>query len=155
MTDTTIQTEKPRGPWGDVWAQFRKHRGAMAALVTLGLLTFLCLLGPLIWRIDPNFIESDTVKMFKMRNQGPSFAHPLGTDQLGRDMLARMMFGGRISLAVGMVAMLVAIFIGTTVGVLAGFFRRIDGLLMRLTDLFLALPLLPLASQSNALAPGR
>jgi peptide/nickel transport system permease protein len=82
--------------------------------------------------------------MFKMRNQGPSFAHPLGTDQLGRDMLARMMFGGRISLAVGTVAMLVAIFIGTAVGVLAGYFRRIDGLLMRLTDLFLALPLLPL-----------
>ena len=68
----------------------------------------------------------------------------MGTDQIGRDILARMMFGGRISLAVATVAMLVAIFIGTTVGVLAGYFRRIDGLLMRLTDMFLALPLLPL-----------
>jgi len=143
MTDT-LQTEKVRGPWGDVWAQFRKHKGAMAALVTLGVLAVFCLIGPLVWRIDPNFIESNTVKMFKMRNLGPSLAHPLGTDQLGRDMLARMMFGGRISLAVGTVAMLVAIFIGTTIGVLAGYFRRIDGLLMRLTDLFLALPLLPL-----------
>jgi len=143
MTDT-LQTGTVRGPWGDVWAQFRKHKGAMAALVLLGLLAVFCLIGPLVWRIDPNFIESDTVKMFKMRNLGPSLDHPLGTDQLGRDMLARMMFGGRISLAVGMVAMLVAIFIGTTVGVLSGYFRRIDGLLMRLTDLFLALPLLPL-----------
>lgn len=144
MTDASLQIDKPRSPWGDVWAQFKKHRGAMFALVMLAVLAVVCLFGPLVWRHDPNFIESDTVKMFKMRNLGPSLAHPLGTDQLGRDMLARMMFGGRISLAVGMVAMLVAIFIGTLVGVLSGYFRRIDGLLMRLTDLFLALPLLPL-----------
>ncbi len=145
MTDAAvIQNDKPRGPWRDVWAQFRRHRGAMAALVLLVSLAVFVFLGPLVWRYDPNFIESDTVKMFKMRNLGPTWAHPLGTDQLGRDMLARMMFGGRISLAVGLVAMLVAIFIGTTVGVLAGYFRRLDGALMRLTDLFLALPLLPL-----------
>jgi peptide/nickel transport system permease protein len=145
MTDAAvIQSEKPRGPWRDVWAQFRRHRGAMAALVLLVSLAVFVFLGPFVWRYDPNFIESDTVKMFKMRNLGPGWAHPLGTDQLGRDMLARMMFGGRISLAVGLVAMLVAIFIGTTVGVLAGYFRRLDGALMRLTDLFLALPLLPL-----------
>ena len=145
MTDTAvIQSDKPRGPWRDVWAQFRRHRGAMAALVLLVSLAMFVFLGPFVWRYDPNFIESDTVKMFKMRNLGPGWEHPLGTDQLGRDMLARMMFGGRISLAVGLVAMLVAIFIGTTVGVLAGYFRRLDGALMRLTDLFLALPLLPL-----------
>ena len=144
MTEMATQIETPRGPWADVWAQFRKHKGAMAALVMLVALAVFCLIGPLVWRIDPNFIESNTAKMFKMRNLGPSLAHPMGTDQLGRDMLARMMFGGRISLAVGTVAMLVAIFIGTPVGVLAGYFRRIDGLLMRLTDLFLALPLLPL-----------
>ncbi|GAB1480560.1 ABC transporter permease [Paracoccaceae bacterium] len=142
MTELTL--EKPRSQWRDVWAQFRRHRGAMAALVMLLLLALFVLVGPLIWRIDPNFIESNTVKMMKSRNLGPSLAHPLGTDQLGRDMLARMMFGGRISLAVGSVAMMVAIFIGTTIGVLAGFFKRLDSWLMRLTDLFLALPLLPL-----------
>lgn len=141
---TELKLERPRSQWRDVWAQFRQHRGAMAALVLLLLLAAFVLLGPLVWRIDPNFIESNTAKMFKMRNLGPSWAHPMGTDQLGRDMLARMMFGGRISLAVGAVAMMVAIFIGTTVGVLAGYFRRLDGWLMRLTDLFLALPLLPL-----------
>lgn len=141
---TELKLERPRSQWRDVWAQFRQHKGAMAALVLLLLLAAFVLLGPLVWRIDPNFIESNTAKMFKMRNLGPSWAHPMGTDQLGRDMLARMMFGGRISLAVGAVAMMVAIFIGTTVGVLAGYFRRLDGWLMRLTDLFLALPLLPL-----------
>ena len=141
---TELKLERPRSQWRDVWAQFRRHRGAMAALCLLILLVAFVLVGPLVWRIDPNFIEPNTAKMFKLRNLPPSWAHPLGTDQLGRDMLARMMFGGRISLAVGAVAMMVAIFIGTTVGVMAGYFRRLDGWLMRLTDLFLALPLLPL-----------
>ena len=141
---TELKLEKPRSQWRDVWAQFRRHKGAMAALVLLIALASFVLIGPLVWRIDPNFIEPNTAKMFKLRNLGPSWDHPLGTDQLGRDMLARMMFGGRISLAVGSVAMLVALFIGTTIGVLAGYFRRLDGWLMRLTDLFLALPLLPL-----------
>ena len=141
---TELKLERPRSQWRDVWAQFRHHKGAMAALVLLCLLMAFVLVGPLVWRIDPNFIEPNTAKMFKLRNLPPSWAHPLGTDQLGRDMLARMMFGGRISLAVGAVAMMVAIFIGTTVGVMAGYFRRLDGWLMRLTDLFLALPLLPL-----------
>jgi peptide/nickel transport system permease protein len=116
----------------------------MVALVVLCIMAAFVLIGPLIWRIDPNFIDPDPVKMIRLRNKGPSWDHPMGTDQIGRDILARMMFGGRISLAVATVAMLVAIFIGTTVGVLAGYFRRIDGLLMRLTDMFLALPLLPL-----------
>ena len=73
-----------------------------------------------------------------------SLAHPLGTDQLGRDMLARLMAGGRASVAVGAAAMLLSLLIGGLVGLLAGFVRWLDGPLMRLTDLFLALPLLPL-----------
>jgi peptide/nickel transport system permease protein len=73
-----------------------------------------------------------------------SWAHPLGTDNLGRDTLARLLSGGRVSIAVGVAAMLLSILIGTLVGVLAGFARLLDGPLMRLTDLFLALPLLPL-----------
>jgi peptide/nickel transport system permease protein len=80
----------------------------------------------------------------RARNAGPSLAHPLGTDQLGRDTLARMMAGGQTSIAVGLTAMLLALVLGTLIGVLAGYFRKIDGLLMRTTDLFLALPLLPL-----------
>lgn len=147
MTETAVSPavpEKPAGQWHDVWVQFRQHRGAMAALCLFIALTVFVLLGPLVWRVDPNFIDPNPARMIRLRNKPPSLEFPLGTDQLGRDILARMMFGGRISLAVGTVAMLVAIFIGTTVGVLAGYFRRLDGLLMRLTDLFLALPLLPL-----------
>ncbi len=73
-----------------------------------------------------------------------SWSHPLGTDQLGRDMLARLMTGGQTSIAVGLTAMMLALFFGTLIGVLAGYFRRLDGILMRITDLFLAIPLLPL-----------
>jgi peptide/nickel transport system permease protein len=116
----------------------------MAGLITLGLLLAFVLVGPLIWRVDPAFINPDAAQMIKTRNKPPSLQYPLGTDQLGRDMLARMMAGGKVSLAVGMVAMAISILLGTLVGVTAGYFRRLDGPLMRLTDLFLALPLLPL-----------
>jgi peptide/nickel transport system permease protein len=95
-------------------------------------------LGPFLWTIDPTYID------VRARNEGPSLLHPFGTDQLGRDMMARMMAGGQTSISVGLTAMGLALFLGTLVGVLAGYFKRIDGLLMRITDLFLALPLLPL-----------
>jgi peptide/nickel transport system permease protein len=130
--------------WGDVWQQFKSHRGAMVGLIVLGALVAFVLVGPLVWRIDPTFVNPDAAQMILSRNKPPSLSNPLGTDQLGRDMLARLMAGGQVSLAVGMVAMLISIFIGSTIGVLAGYFRRLDGPLMRLTDLFLALPLLPL-----------
>jgi peptide/nickel transport system permease protein len=142
MTDAAAS--KPVSQNRAVWQQFRTHRGAMAGLVILGLLVAFVVVGPLIWRVDPAYINPDAAQMIKSRNKPPSWAAPLGTDQLGRDMLARMMAGGKVSLAVGMVAMAISILLGTLVGVLAGYFRRLDGPLMRLTDLFLALPLLPL-----------
>lgn len=144
MTDESVALQAPESQLSAVWHQFRKHKGAVFGLIILSVLAAFVVIGPLVWRLDPTFIEPNTVKMFKLRNQGASLAHPFGTDQVGRDMLARMMFGGRISLAVGLVAMALAILVGTTVGVLAGYFRRLDGVLMRLTDAFLSLPLLPL-----------
>ena len=88
--------------------------------------------------MDPHYLDIGA------RNAGASWEHPLGTDNLGRDMLAQVLAGGRISLAVGFTAMVLALVLGTGIGVLAGYFKRVDGLLMRTTDLFLALPLLPL-----------
>lgn len=139
-----ITAEKPRSLWRDIWDQFRTHKGALTGLIVLAMLVFVILIGPLIWRLDPAYVNPDAAKMILGRNKPPTFQHPLGTDQLGRDMLARMMAGGKISLAVGTVAMVISIVIGTLIGVTAGYFKRLDGPLMRLTDLFLALPLLPL-----------
>lgn len=134
----------PRSQWRDVWDQFKTHRGALVGLMIFALILATVLLGPLLWRLDPTYVDPNPVNMLKLRNQGPSAAHPFGTDQLGRDMLARIMAGGRVSIAVGLTAMALSLFLGTLVGVIAGFFKRADGVLMSLTDLFLSLPLLPL-----------
>ncbi len=124
--------------WADAWIQFRRHKGAVAGIAVLLAIVLGTLAGPVVYTHGPFTID------VARANQGVSWEHPLGTDNVGRDMLARVMTGGRISLAVGIAAMALAITIGTTVGVLAGFFRPLDSPLMRLTDLFLALPLLPL-----------
>lgn len=120
------------------WRKFRKHKGGVAGLIVFALIILVVYVGPFIHTIDPNKID------IRAKNQGPSWAHPFGTDNLGHDMLAQVMAGGQISLAVGLTAMLLALLLGTLVGVLSGYFRKLDGPLMRLTDLFLALPLLPL-----------
>ena len=137
MSDSLI-IKPPRSQWWDVWDQFKVHKGAMAGSVVFIAILLFCFVGPLLWPYDATFID------IRSRNQGFSWEHPFGTDQLGRDIFARMMAGGQVSLAVGLVGMLLSIFLGTLIGTLAGYFRRVDGLLMRLTDLFLALPLLPL-----------
>jgi peptide/nickel transport system permease protein len=140
MTDASAAQPKPASQLRDVWNQFRTHKGALFGLITLGILILAVLIGPYLW-IPEKLTVAEAIKL---KNQGPSLRFPLGTDQLGRDMLARMLLAGRVSLAVGLVAMVIAIVFGTFVGILAGYFRRLDGPLMRLTDMFLALPLIPL-----------
>jgi len=105
----------------------------------LALMVLLVAFGPLVWTLSINDID------FRARLQGPSMAHPQGTDDHGQDILARMLYGGRISLAVGLAAMTMAILVGVTIGAIAGISRgSIDTALMWLTDLFLSLPQLPL-----------
>lgn len=154
MTDATIKTAVPttksRSQWWDVWDQFKSHKGAMVGLVFLAFITLFCLIGPLLWQVDPGKLDirnKDLRPVYVALWDGSaktSWANPMGTDNLGRDIMANLMQGGRISLAVGWTAMILAILIGTTIGVMAGYFRRLDGILMRFTDLVLALPLLPL-----------
>ncbi len=138
MTDTSVL--KPPSQARAIWAQFRTHKGALFGLIILSVLVIAVLIGPYLWIPE----ELKVVDKIKLKNQGPSLRFPLGTDQLGRDMLSRVMLAGRVSLAVGFVAMIIAIVFGTLIGVLAGYYRRLDGPLMRLTDMFLALPLIPL-----------
>ena len=122
----------------DVWRQFRRHKGAVFGLFVLIVITLGVFLGPTLYPPDPFEIDVPNA------NQGMSFDYPAGTDNLGRDTLSRAMVGGRVSLSVGFAAMVFGLTIGVLVGVLAGYIRWLDGPLMRLTDLFLALPLLPL-----------
>jgi peptide/nickel transport system permease protein len=112
---------------------------AVASGAVLALMLLAVAFGPLVWQVPINDID------FSAHLDGPSWAHPFGTDDLGQDLLARMLYGGRISLAVGLAAMLVAITAGTVIGALAGMSSgAVDAVLMWLTDLFLSLPQLPL-----------
>jgi len=133
-----IPEHKHHSLWGDVWVQFRKHNLAMLGVGILAILVLGVTLGPLIYTVDPKYIDVTAA------NAQPSPEHIFGTDNLGRDTLARSMAGGQISLSVGITAMLIAIFFGTIIGLLAGYYSRLDGPLMRITDMFLALPQLPL-----------
>jgi peptide/nickel transport system permease protein len=135
---------KPRkarsiSPALETWRRFRRHTLAVTGAIVLLILVSAVLLGPYVWPVAINDID------FTAKLQGPSLAHPLGTDDLGQDVLARMMYGGKISLAVGFAAMLVALTVGVLVGSIAGMASGwVDAALMWLTDLFLALPTLPL-----------
>jgi peptide/nickel transport system permease protein len=130
---------RPFSPWRDAWRRFRRHRLALASAFILLAMIAAILLAPLIWGVAINDID------FNARLQGPSWQHPFGTDDLGQDLLARMLYGGRISLAVGLSAMAVALTVGTLIGAVAGMSRGwIGPALMWLTDLFLSLPALPL-----------
>ena len=126
-------------PWSEAWRRFRKHKLAVVSAILLGFLILAVLFGPLVWRVPIDDID------FSVILHGPSLAHPLGTDDLGQDLLARMLYGGRISLAVGFTAMLVAVSVGILIGAIAGLAGgKTDAALMWLTDLFLSLPQLPL-----------
>ena len=129
----------PESLAADAWRRFRHHQLAMFGAVMLGIMVMAVLAGPFIYRVPINEID------FKAKLKTPSWAHPMGTDDLGQDVLARMLYGGRISLAVGIAAMLIAVTVGTAVGAVSGQSGgTVDNVLMRVTDLFLALPQLPL-----------
>ncbi|WP_425070868.1 ABC transporter permease [Sagittula sp. S175] len=146
----TGPTAPPTSRARDIWQQLRKHKGAMFGLTFLMLITFAVLFGSLIWTVDPQKLDIRNKDMRPIytalwdASAKVSWEKPLGSDQLGRDNLAQLLAGGRTSMAVGWSAMLLSLFIGTLIGTLAGYFRRLDGPLMRMTDLFLALPILPL-----------
>lgn len=136
---TASATRPPVSPGREAWRRFKRHRLAVVCAVILGTIVLSVLLGPWLWRVPIGDID------FSARMQPPTWAHPLGTDDLGQDLLARMLYGGRISLAVGLAAMLIAISFGVLVGAVAGMSKGpVDVFLMWLTDLFLSLPQLPL-----------
>jgi peptide/nickel transport system permease protein len=124
----------------DVWNRLRRTPGAITGLVIVVALVFVAVFAPLISHYDPlgQNIASGA--------QAPSFAHPLGTDKLGRDMLARILFGARISIRIGFVAVGLAISVGTVIGLVAGYFGgRIESILMGAMDVMLAFPSIILA----------
>src|SRR6185295_17081337 len=134
-----LRRARPHSPAFEAWRRFRRHPLALASAAILLLMIAAIALGPTLWPVAINDID------FSARLKGPSWAHPFGTDDLGQDLLARLLYGGRISLAVGLAAMAVAVTVGVLIGALAGMSSgRVDAFLMWVTDLFLSLPQLPL-----------
>jgi len=123
---------------GDTWRRFRRHKLAVTGAFVYLALVLLTLVGPLVWRTPINDIDFSASNTFSAK-------HPLGTDDLGRDTMARVLWGGRVSIAVGLCAMVVSMTIGVLIGALAGFFGGwVDIALSRIIEVFLAVPTLPL-----------
>ncbi len=128
-----------RSLWQDAWRRLKRNRAALASMIILAVISAVCLVGPytLPWPYDA--IDWDHVEAMPPNME---LGHYLGTDSVGRDLLARTLVGGRVSLMVGLLATLVALFIGVAVGAVAGFVGgRVDQILMRLVDLLYSVPL--------------
>ena len=122
-----------------IWPQMRRHRLAMVSLVIISLMTVVCLSAPL---IAP--YEYDAINLGSIR-EAPTLEHWMGTDDLGRDLLTRVLFGGRVSILIGMLAAVFGTVVGATIGMTAGFYGgRTDSALMRMTDVAYSIPTLPL-----------
>jgi peptide/nickel transport system permease protein len=134
--ETVVRTQ-----WALFRRRFLRHRMAVLAAVVLILLYVMAIFAP--WLAPYQLNPPLTGKVLLAARHGPSFAHPFGTDELGRDQLTRIMFAGRISLLIGLCVAVFSTLFGTTVGAVAGFFGgRAEQLLMRFTDLFLVVPAL-------------
>jgi peptide/nickel transport system permease protein len=139
LEETTALVQERRSQGRIIFDRFMRNKVAVVGALFLILLFVLCFLGPIVWRIDPNYADVTSVSATLAP---PSLAHPFGTDDVGHDILARIMFGGRISLLVGLASMVMAIVFGVGIGSIAGFFGGIiDNVLMRFTDVILSIPL--------------
>jgi peptide/nickel transport system permease protein len=138
---STVLSRARRERGRETWRRFKRHRQAILGLALIVLLTGTALLAPALAPYDPD-AQADIVAT---RYQAPSVSHPMGTDRFGRDIFSRVLYGARISLSIGLLAILIAITLGTAIGAIAGFFGgRLDTVLMRGVDLLLSFPRLVL-----------
>lgn len=138
MTDATLSAiadETSRSLWGDAWRRFRRHRLALVGLAILTTLVLACVFASTIAPFDPNDIN------LRARNQPPNTVHWLGTDGTGRDIFSRVLHGGQISLAVGVIAVAISALIGLIIGSVAGYVGgKVDVVLMGLVDMVMTFP---------------
>jgi peptide/nickel transport system permease protein len=135
-----MATDEPvHGQWSVFWRRFRRHRLAVVSSTILAVIFVTAALAPLVAPYNPDKTDLQLARFG--RPAAPSLAHPMGSDQVGRDMLSRIIYGARVSLVVGFLATGVAILIGTLLGALAGYAGGwVDMVIMRLADILLAFP---------------
>lgn len=150
MTDTaliteTVDEEPPTNLWRDAWGRLRQNKLAVAGLVVIAILVVAAIFGP--WLTPYDYLSQNLA----VRNQGPSLAHLFGTDDLGRDVFSRVIYGARTALIVAVVVTFIAVIIGVTLGALAGFFGGfLDSFVMWTTDMTMSVPNLLLVVVINA-----
>src|SRR5579871_5836491 len=147
--DAAIAEDEARFSKVTFWTRLRRHKLAVAGLVVLACMVLAAVLAKQLSPFDPNAIDNvhwqGTPLPPCFQDAAQCGGHPLGTDNVGRDLLSRLLFGGRISLTVGLFAVIMELIIGTVLGAVAGYYGGwVDYVLMRLTDVFLSIPLLPL-----------
>ncbi len=140
-----LEKQKGTSLWQDAWKRLRKNKLAMVGLVVLGVMLLAVIIGPQIIRMTTGFtadyVPSQVEEGDLVRSFPPSWQHPMGTDDAGRDLLARVLQGGRISLMVGIISTIVSLIVGVSYGAIAGFFGgRIDNIMMRIVDIIYAIP---------------
>jgi peptide/nickel transport system permease protein len=154
-TEESWRRGKPRNPWTDALRRLFHNKLALVGMTIIGIVLLAAILAPLIAQQHPN--DNGVFRAFpRERKQPPSLEHPMGTDDLGRDLLSLIIYGSRVSLQVGVVAVSLAIIIGATLGAIAGFAGgRTDSGVMRLMDIMLAFPSILLAlAIVSILGPG-
>jgi oligopeptide transport system permease protein len=135
VINSTEDAEQGSSLWRDAWLRLRRNRLALFGLTVLGLFVTIALLTP--WIAPYGYAQQN----LELGASAPSSQHWLGTDVFGRDLLTQIMYGGRVSLAVGFIATAVALLIGVTWGAVAGYVGgRVDAVMMRLVDILYALP---------------
>ena len=135
-----LEREKRRSPWWEVWRRLKRNKAAVVGMSVVLLLVAVAIFAPLLAPYDPNQTN------MKVRLKGPSAEHPLGTDNFGRDMLSRIIYGSRISLYVGFVAVGIGAIFGGIIGAVGGYYGgRLDNFIMRCMDVVLAIPQIILA----------
>lgn len=148
MNETAAAVRPSR--WKEIWEIALRNKLTLMGFIIVGLVVLVGLLAPVLAPYDPNLMD------IPARLQGPSSAHPFGTDEMGRDILSRVMYGARISIAVGVIIVAVSAAIGVVLGSLSGYFGgRIDQAVMAVTDMILAFPSMVLAlALTAAMGPG-
>ena len=136
------QKYKKRSSLGMIWHQLKKNKGAIIGLILISLVIILALCAPLIYDYKQDIVKNHV----RERMLYPSREHPFGTDDLGRDILARVIWGARYSLAVGVVAVMFALVVGVTLGAIAGYVGGVfEDIVMRICDIFSSIPSVLLA----------
>ena len=134
-------TLQPKNALEEFWSSFRQNRGAVIGLALIVAFAFVALLCPLIYPYDPSALHPGALRIPPFWSEGGSMRFPLGTDDVGRDILGRLLYGARISMGIGISIVVLSLIAGTTLGLVSGYYGGlIDRIIMRLMDILMAFP---------------